>query len=101
MHHHMADYPTDSTPVGGYSPPMGERIAVLETIAAESRTAIQDLRTEIHDLRADMRIMLQTINDGFAEVRRVHDRDFRMTWGALIAGGLGLMYLLAHTAHRL
>jgi len=77
---------------------MSERIAVLETIAAETRSAIQDLRQEIGATRSEI---LQTVTAGFAEARRVHDRDFRMTWGALIAGGLGLMYLLAHTAHWL
>jgi len=99
---------------------MNERLAILETIAIETRTAIQDLRQEMRVMRSETRQeigamrsearqeigatrseILQTVTAGFAEARRVHDRDFRMTWGALIAGGLGLMYLLAHTAHWL
>jgi hypothetical protein len=91
---------------------MGERVAILETIAAETRTALLDLRLEIRDMRTEMRdtrtemrtemrAMRQDMNAGFADVRRVHDRDFRMTWGAFIGASLGLLYLLAHTAHWL
>ncbi|HEY8289537.1 MAG TPA: hypothetical protein VIG49_09725 [Acetobacteraceae bacterium] len=101
----MADYPADSSAGGGYPSAMGERVAILETIAAETRTALLDLRLEMRDtrteMRTEMRAMRQDMNAGFADVRRVHDRDFRMTWGAFIGASLGLLYLLAHTAHWL
>ena len=91
---------------------MDERVATLQTIAAETRTAIQDLRSEMRDLRVTMHAGLSGIrteldamrrdrNDGFLDMRRVHNRDLRLTWSALIAGGLGLLCLLAHTAHWL
>ena len=117
----MADNPADNGPPPPCSSPMGERFAVLETIAAETRTGIFELRAETRDLRTElqalrreavaefravrqdfaaaMRAMRQDMMAGFAELRRVHDRDFRLTWVGMLAGAIGLLYLIAKIAH--
>ncbi len=71
---------------------MDARLAVLETIAAQTSATLAELRTEMRDLRT-------SISAEFREVRRVHDRDFRITFGAIITTTLGLAALIAHVAH--
>src|SRR6185437_10718146 len=104
INNQMADYPADTLDRQDYPDAMSERTSVLETLAAETRVFLTSLREDMHEMRADMREMRremqggfdalrqetqsssaalrQEINTGFADVRRAHDRDFRLTWGA-------------------
>lgn len=80
---------------GGYSgvePPTGPphdssmeaRVAVLEQVAKDTREALGDIRAE-----------LRTIRDRQDGSRDRQERDFRLTWGALIFVALGLAALMA------
>lgn len=75
------------------------RIAVLETISAqvsatlvEMRQEAREFRKELHDFRSEMR-------DELRDLRHTHDRDFRITFGAIITTTIGLAALIAHVAH--
>ncbi|MCE0745506.1 hypothetical protein LWC05_16670 [Acetobacter sicerae] len=63
---------------GGYNGGMETRIAVLEQIA-------KDTKETLKEIREDQRVM-----------RSSQERDFRLLFGALISGALGLAALMAH-----
>jgi hypothetical protein len=84
-----------------YAISMEARVAVLENIAAqilstlgETRQELRDFRKELHDFRSDMRTELR-------DLHRIHDRDFRIAFGATITATVGLAALIAHVAHWL
>ncbi len=82
-----------------YKVAMEARVAVLERIAEQNHAAFRDLRTDMRDFRAEMREMRQEMQAGFNEARRIHERDFRITFGALIITAIGLAGLIARSAH--
>jgi len=82
-----------------YKDAMEARVAVLERIAEQNDAAFRDLRTDMRDFRAEMREMRQEMQAGFNEARRIHERDFRINFGALIITAIGLAGLIARSAH--
>ena len=82
-----------------YKDAMEARVAVLERIAEQNHAAFRDLRTDMRDFRAEMREMRQEMQAGFNEARRIHERDFRITFGAFILTAIGLAGLIARSAH--
>jgi hypothetical protein len=95
-----------------YKQGMESRVAVLERIAEQTDATLRDIRSEMREFRTEMRDLRQEmhtgfdtfrqeIQSGFSETRRVHVRDFRITFAALIATALGLAGLVAHSAHWL
>lgn len=66
---------------------MEARVAVLETIAAQTSATLLEIKQELREFRS--------------EFRRIHDRDFRITFGAIITTTVGLAALIAHVAHWL
>lgn len=100
---------------------MEARVAVLETIAAqisatlaEMRREAQEMRADLHDFRSEMRADLHNFRSEMRadmghlrcelrtevrDLRRIHDRDFRITFGAVVTTTLGLAALIAHVAH--
>ena len=82
-----------------YKVAMEARVAVLERIAEQNDAAFRDLRTDMRDFRAEMREMRQEMQAGFNEARRIHERDFRITFGAFILTAIGLAGLIARSAH--
>ena len=88
-----------------YGNGMDARVAVLETIAAQTSTTLAEMRKEMHDFRAEIRAKLQgfrsEVHTEMRDLRRTHDRDFRITFGATITTTLGLAALIAHVAHWL
>jgi hypothetical protein len=82
-----------------YKVAMEARVAVLERIAEQNHAAFRDLRTDMRDFRAEMREMRQEMQAGFNEARRIHERDFRITFGAFILTAIGLAGLIARSAH--
>ncbi len=69
---------------------METRVAILETPAQQTQVTLQAIREDIRDLRRE--VLAQ---------RSVHERDFRLTFGAIIATALGLATLIARVAHWL
>ena len=82
-----------------YKDAMEARVAVLERIAEQNHAAFRDLRTDMRDFRAEMREMRQEMQAGFNEARRIHERDFRINFGALIITAIGLAGLIARSAY--
>jgi len=119
----MPDTPIEPSRNGDYSSDMNTRVALLEGLAQQSqatavaiqaelrglrdtiRMEIQGLRdsmqTEIHALRESTQADTRGLRQELLEQRRVHERDFRITFGAIITTTLGLAYLIAHVAHWL
>ena len=71
---------------------MEARVAVLEALLAQVSATLAEMRREAHDFRAEMRAEMR-------DLRRIHDRDFRITFGAIITATIGLAALIARVAH--
>lgn len=84
-----------------YTAAMETRVAVLERIAEQTDATLRDLRSEARDFRAEMRDLSRDMHAGFEQIRRTHERDFRITFGALVVTAIGLAGLIAHSAHWL
>ena len=82
-----------------YKDAMEARVAVLERIAEQNHAAFRDLRTDMRDFHTEMRELRQEMQAGFNEARRIHERDFRITFGAFILTAIGLAGLIARSAH--
>ncbi len=110
----MPDNGIENAKSGPYSENMGERLAVLETIAAQTTALLSDLRAEMrgsigelreemrgstNELRTEIRGLRSDVQTDIRDLRRVHDRDFRLTFGAIVTTALGLAYLIARVAH--
>ncbi|MBO1080876.1 hypothetical protein [Roseomonas haemaphysalidis] len=67
---------------------MEARIAVLEQIARTTSESLTEIKTEIRGLKTTVETKLEA-------ARERHDRDFRITFGAIIAVALGLAGLMA------
>jgi len=108
----MADTPIEPPRPGDYSPSMETRLAIVETIAQQNLANqqalgadVRSLRAEIGtlfaELRAEMGGLRSELRSEVSELRRIHDRDFRRTFGAIVTTALGLAALIAHVAHWL
>ena len=75
-----------------YGTSMEARVAVLESIAAQTSATLAEIRQEMREMRTEMRTE-------FHDLRRIHERDFRITFGAIITTTVGLAALIAHVAH--
>jgi hypothetical protein len=53
----------------------------------------------MRDFHTEMRELRQEMQAGFNEARRIHERDFRITFGAFILTAIGLAGLIARSAH--
>ena len=104
-----------------YDMEMETRVAILETLAAQTlglladmrkeaddfrsevRSEFKQLRAEIGDLRSELRSEIgglrSELHTEVRDIRRIHDRDFRITFGAIITATVGLAALIAHVAH--
>jgi len=82
-----------------YKVAMEARVAVLERIAEQNHAAFRDLRTDMRDFHTEMRELRQEMQAGFNEARRIHERDFRINFGALIITAIGLAGLIARSAY--
>ena len=88
---------------GPHDPNMEARVAVLEQIAKQTSETLADIRTDLAGIRADLRTDLTAIRadskTGFEAARDRHERDFRITVGAIITVALGLAALMAKGFH--
>jgi len=75
-----------------HDPDMETRVAVLEEIA-------KSVNGNLAELKAGQEKLSAKIEAGLEKMRDTHDRDFRITFGALIAVALGLAGLMAKGFH--
>jgi len=84
---------------------MEARVAVLEEIAKSNKESLGEIKSELRGMRgevnADLREVRGELQGGLRGVRSAHDRDFRITFAAIIAATLGLAWMLAHSLHWL
>lgn len=75
-----------------HDPDMEPRVAVLEQIAKSTEATLNRIEARLGTI--------ETKFDGkFDKVAERHDRDFRITFGAIIAVALGLAGLMAKGFH--
>ncbi len=86
----MPDTPIEPGGAHRYPDDMEARLRVLEEIAAGTKTILAEIRADQRAMRAELLAMDQR-----------HERDFRVTFAAIITTTLGLAYLIAHIAHWL
>jgi len=63
------------------------RVAVLEQIASDTRDTLKRMETDTRDALKRIETRLDRVDDR-------HDRDFRLTFGAIITTALGLGALM-------
>jgi hypothetical protein len=108
----MPDVPIESGSERDYPPDMEARVRVLEEIAVSTREILTEiradqraLRTEMtagaSSLRAEMMAGASSLRAEMIAMDHRRERDFRITFGAIITTTLGLAYLIARTAHWL
>ncbi len=93
----MPDTPIAGGRDGDYPSDMNARVAVLEQIAADTRAALSDIRLDLRDMRVELRDMRGDLRG----MRIMHERDFRLAFGAVISVAIGLAYLIARASHWL
>lgn len=84
---------------GPHDPNMEARVAVLEQIAKQTSETLVGIRADLasikFDLKTDLGSTKTEVRTGLEAARDRHDRDFRITFGALITVALGLAALIA------
>ncbi|HUD58522.1 MAG TPA: hypothetical protein VMQ99_03375 [Acetobacteraceae bacterium] len=119
----MPDVPIDGGSERDYHSEMEPRVRVLEEIAVATKAMLAEIKADQRADRADttagfaaLRTEMTTgfaafrteMTTGFATMRaemismeQRRERDFRITFGAIITTTLGLAYLIARSAHWL
>ena len=100
-HIDMPDTPIAGSGGHDYPADMEARVRVLEEIAASTKAILGDIRAEQRSGIADLRTELRAMRADIAAVDQRRERDFRITFGAIITTTLGLAFLIARTAHSL
>lgn len=119
----MPDIPIDGSGERDYPSGMEPRVRVLEEIAVGTKSTLAEIKAEQRADRADTAASFAAVRTemsaGFAAVRaemtagfaamraeiinmeQRRERDFRITFGAIITTTLGLAFLIARSAHWL
>jgi hypothetical protein len=97
----MPDVPIEAGADHGYPGDMEARRRVLEEIAASTKTMLAEIRADQRAMRAETTACFGAVRSEMAALDQRRERDFRLTFGALITTTLGLAYLIGHTAHWL
>ena len=119
----MPDTPIEGGGERGYPDDMEARLRVLEEIAAGTKAVLAEIRADQRAMRAEMAAgfaagraemaaglaagraeMAAGFAAGRAEMTALdqrRERDFRLTFGAIITATLGMAYLIARSAHWL
>ena len=88
----MADGIVEGAERKDYPSGMEARVAVLGALLAQVSATLTEMRKEARDFRTEMRAEMR-------DLRRFHDRDFRITFGAIMTATVGLAALIAQVAH--
>ena len=108
----MPDVPIDGGSERDYHSEMEPRVRVLEEIAVATKAMLAEIKADQRADRADttagFAALRTEMTTGFATMRaemismeQRRERDFRITFGAIITTTLGLAYLIARSAHWL
>ena len=108
----MPDVPIDGGSERDYHSEMEPRVRVLEEIAVATKAMLAEIKADQRADRADttagFAAMRAEMTTGFGAMRaemismeQRRERDFRITFGAIITTTLGLAYLIARSAHWL
>ena len=94
------------TPIAGsgghdYPSDMEARVRVLEEIAAQTKALLGEIKAEQRAGFSEMRAEQRALRTEMLGVDQRRERDFRITFGAIITATLGLAFLIARTAHWL
>lgn len=87
------------------------RVAALESLAAqlsatltemrrEAQESHIEMRAELRELRAELSAVQAELRAEVRDLRRLHEQDFRITFGAVITATIGLAALIARATHR-
>jgi hypothetical protein len=97
----MPDTPIDAGDERGYPEDMEARLRVLEEIAASTKVILAEMRADQREARREMTAGFALLRGEMTAIDQRRERDFRLTFGAIITTTLGLAYLIAHAAHWL
>jgi hypothetical protein len=97
----MPDTPIDAGDERGYPEDMEARLRVLEEIAASTKVILAEMRADQREARREMTAGFALLRSEMTAIDQRRERDFRLTFGAIITTTLGLAYLIAHAAHWL
>ena len=97
----MPDGPIEDGDQRGYPADMEARLRVLEEIAAGTKIILAEIRADQRAMRSEMTAGFTSVRAEIAAVDQRRERDFRLTFGAIITATLGMAYLIARTAHWL
>jgi hypothetical protein len=106
----MPDVPIDGGSERDYHSDMEPRVRVLEEITVATKAMLAEIKADQRADRADttagFAAMRAEMTTGFGAMRaemismeQRRERDFRITFGAIITTTLGLAYLIARSAH--
>jgi hypothetical protein len=85
----------------GFADMRAEHSSSFTDIRAEHSSGFTDMRTELRSGFTDLRTEQRAMRADIAAVDQRRERDFRITFGAIITTALGLAFLIARTAHWL
>jgi hypothetical protein len=97
----MPDTPIEPGGQRGYPDDMEARLRVLEEIAASTKAILAEMRADQRAMRSEMTAGFTSLRSEMITLDQRRERDFRLTFGAIITATLGMAYLIAHTAHWL
>src|SRR5579872_2178009 len=108
----MPDIPIDGGGERDYPSGMEPRVRVLEEIAVSNKSTLAEIKADQRADRADtaagFTALCSEMSAGFAAMRAAmlnmeqrREREFRITFGAIITTTLGLAFLIARSAHWL
>ena len=97
----MPDAPIEGGGGHEYPADMEAGVCVLEEIAANTKTLLGEIKAEQRTGFTEMRTEQRTMRSEMLGIDQRRERDFRITFGAIITATLGLACLIARTAHWL
>jgi hypothetical protein len=97
----MPDAPIEGSGGHDYPADMEARVRVLEEIAANTKTLLGEIKAEQRAGFTEMRSEQRALRSEVLGIDQRRERDFRITFGAIITATLGLAFLIARPARWL
>jgi len=74
---------------------VGSLRADVRELRSEIRSEVRDIRSEMGQLRSDMGQLRSDTHSELGKLRDVHERDFRILFGAIIVVAIGIASIMA------